>query len=142
MAMYEYHEPYKRYASDEYADAEWYADDARPNLGMTRPTGPQEEDDGDLAVAPADPQLAPPPMYKVVLHNDDFTPMEFVVEVLQTFFYFESEKAVQIMLAVHTQGKATCGIYTRDIAETKSHQVNEYAREYQHPLLCDIDAAD
>ncbi|WP_318153378.1 ATP-dependent Clp protease adapter ClpS [Halomonas sp. ML-15] len=110
---------------------------------MTRPPEPdQQDDDGSLAVKPADPELARPPMYKVVLHNDDFTPMEFVVEVLQAFFHLESEKAVQVMLAVHTQGKATCGIFTRDIAETKSHQVNEYARECQHPLLCDIDAAD
>ncbi|APX95036.1 ATP-dependent Clp protease adapter ClpS [Halomonas sp. 1513] len=109
---------------------------------MTRPPESEPDDDGDLATQSADPELARPPMYKVVLHNDDFTPMEFVVEVLQTFFHLESEKAVQVMLAVHTQGKATCGIFTRDIAETKCHQVNEYARECQHPLLCDIDAAD
>ncbi|GAB2794830.1 ATP-dependent Clp protease adapter ClpS [Halomonas shantousis] len=110
--------------------------------GMTRPPDPEGDEQGDVAVRPSDPELAPPPMYKVVLHNDDFTPMEFVVEVLQTFFAMESEKAVQIMLAVHTQGKATCGIFTRDIAETKCHQVNQYARECQHPLLCDIDRAD
>ncbi|WP_229803727.1 ATP-dependent Clp protease adapter ClpS [Litchfieldella qijiaojingensis] len=109
---------------------------------MTRPTDPQEDDDGQIAVDPADPALAEPPLFKVVLHNDDFTPMEFVVEVLQIFFNMDSEKAVQVMLAVHTQGKATCGIFTRDIAETKSHQVNQYARECQHPLLCDIDKAD
>lgn len=112
------------------------------NAGMTRPPGPEEEGEGELATRPAEPKLEEPPRYKVVLHNDDYTPMEFVVEVLQTFFYMDHEKAVQIMMAVHTQGKATCGIYTRDIAETKSHQVNEYARECQHPLLCDIDRAD
>ncbi|QJQ97125.1 MULTISPECIES: ATP-dependent Clp protease adapter ClpS [Halomonadaceae] len=111
-------------------------------MGMTRPPRPEQEDDGSLAVDPAQPELAKPPMYKVILHNDDFTPMEFVVEVLQAFFHLDSEKAVQIMLAVHTQGKATCGIFTRDIAETKCHLVNEYARECQHPLLCDIDIAD
>lgn len=110
--------------------------------GMTRPPEPGEEDDDDLAVQSADPELARPPLYKVVLHNDDFTPMEFVVEVLQTFFHMDSETAVQVMLTVHTQGKATCGIFTRDIAETKSHQVNQYARECQHPLLSDIEAAD
>lgn len=110
--------------------------------GMTRPPGTEEEGEEDLAVKPTDPELEEPPRYKVVLHNDDYTPMEFVVEVLQTFFYMDHEKAVQIMMAVHTQGKATCGIFTRDIAETKSHQVNEYARECQHPLLCDIDRAD
>ncbi len=111
-------------------------------VGMTRPPGTQDDTDGYVSVSPADPELDKPPRYKVILHNDDFTPMEFVVEVLQTFFYMDSEKAVQIMLAVHTQGKATCGIFSRDIAETKSHLVNDYARECQHPLLCDIDRAD
>lgn len=113
-----------------------------PHAGMTRPAGPGGDDDGNLAVLPAKPALAKPPMYKVVLLNDDFTPMEFVVEVLRTFFNMDSEKAVQIMLAVHTQGKGTCGIFTRDIAETKSHQVNEYARACEHPLLCDVEATD
>ncbi|MBA2779447.1 ATP-dependent Clp protease adapter ClpS [Billgrantia kenyensis] len=108
--------------------------------GMTRPTRPEEE--GDLATQASDPEVARPPMYKVVLHNDDYTPMEFVVEVLQSFFHMDSETAVQVMLTVHTRGKATCGIFTRDIAETKSHQVNQYARECQHPLLSDIEAAD
>ena len=109
-------------------------------VGMTRPYQPDEE--GDLTVKPAEPELAKPPMYKVVLHNDDYTPMEFVVEVLQGFFDLDHEKAIQVMLAVHTQGKATCGIFTRDIAETKSYQVNEYARECEHPLMSDIEAAD
>lgn len=109
--------------------------------GMTQPPRPGEED-GDLAVQTADPEVARPPMYKVLLHNDDYTPMEFVVEVLQSFFQMDSETAVQVMLTVHTQGKATCGIFTRDIAETKSHQVNRYARECEHPLLSDIEAAD
>lgn len=102
----------------------------------------QEDQDGDLAFATAEPELAPPPMYKVVLHNDDFTPMDFVVEVLTAFFNKDQEQAVQIMLAVHHQGKGTCGIFSRDIAETKCHQVNQYARECQHPLLCDIDRAE
>lgn len=106
---------------------------------MTRPDMP---DDGDVIVQQAKPELAQPPLYKVVLHNDDYTPMDFVIEVLQEFFSMDSEKAVQIMLAVHTQGKATCGIFTRDIAETKSHQVNEYARECEHPLMSDIEAAN
>ena len=108
--------------------------------GMTRPGMPEHDD--DLAGQSAEPALAQPPLYKVVLHNDDYTPMEFVVEVLQSFFNMDSEKAVQVMLAVHTQGKATCGIFTRDIAETKSYQVNEYARECEHPLMSDIEAAD
>tara|TARA_R110000751_G_scaffold55452_3_gene118978 strand:- start:329 stop:664 length:336 start_codon:yes stop_codon:yes gene_type:complete len=108
--------------------------------GMTRPDMPDE--DGDLAVQSAEPALAQPPLYKVVLHNDDYTPMEFVIEVLQDFFNLDSETAVQIMLAVHTQGKGTCGVFTRDIAETKSYQVNEYARECEHPLISDIEAAN
>lgn len=107
--------------------------------GMTRPEMP---DDGDVATQSAEPALAQPPLYKVVLHNDDYTPMDFVIEVLQEFFSMDSEKAVQTMLAVHTQGKATCGVFTRDIAETKCHQVNEYARECEHPLMSDIEAAN
>ena len=81
-------------------------------------------------------------MYKVVLLNDDYTPMEFVVEILQMFFNLNREKATQIMLAVHTTGKGTCGIYTRNIAETKSAKVNQYAQDNQHPLVSEIEAAD
>lgn len=92
--------------------------------------------------APADPKLKKPPLYKVVLLNDDYTPMEFVVEVLQMFFSMNREKATQVMLAVHTTGKATCGVFPRDIAETKSAQVNQYAQENQHPLVSEIDAVD
>ena len=73
--------------------------------------------------------------------NDDYTPMEFVVEVLERFFSMSREKATQIMLHVHTRGKGVCGIYTRDVAETKVAQVNEYARTHQHPLLCAMEAA-
>ena len=86
------------------------------------------------------PDLKEPPMYQVVLLNDDFTPMEFVVEVLETFFNKDREAATRVMLTVHTMGKAVCGSYTRDIAETKAAQVNQYARESQHPLLCEIES--
>ena len=96
----------------------------------------------DLLEAPARPKLKKPPLYKVVLLNDDFTPMEFVVEVLQVFFGMNREKATQVMLAVHTVGKATCGIFPRDIAETKSAQVNQFAQENQHPLVSEIEAVD
>tara|TARA_B110000003_G_scaffold81100_1_gene82823 strand:- start:3960 stop:4403 length:444 start_codon:yes stop_codon:yes gene_type:complete len=88
------------------------------------------------------PVLKKPPMYKVVLLNDDYTPMEFVVQVLEIFFQMNREKATQIMLAVHTVGKATCGIYTRDIAETKSDQVNEFAQQNHHPLVSDVEAVE
>ena len=98
--------------------------------------------EGGVAVEEAKPRLKPPPMFKVVLLNDDYTPMEFVVEVLETFFHMGREKATQVMLTVHTQGKGVCGIFTRDIAETKAAQVNQYARENQHPLLAEIEATD
>ncbi len=99
-----------------------------------------DEDDGSgLAVQEAKPTLQAPPLYKVLLLNDDYTPMDFVVEVLEVFFSLNREQATKIMLAVHTEGHAVCGLYTRDIAETKAMQVNQYARESQHPLLCEIE---
>lgn len=90
-------------------------------------------------VLEAKPQVKKPPMYRVVLLNDDYTPMEFVIQVLMTFFNMNEEKATQVMLAVHTQGKGVCGIYSRDIAETKSAQVNQYSRQNKHPLLCEVE---
>jgi ATP-dependent Clp protease adaptor protein ClpS len=77
-----------------------------------------------------------PPLYKVMLLNDDFTPMDFVVVVLQTFFFMSQEKATQIMLKIHTEGVGICGIYPSDIAMTKVQQVNAFSRENQHPLMC------
>ncbi len=97
--------------------------------------------DDELVVEQARPKTKQPPLFKVVLHNDDYTPMEFVVEVLEQFFSMNREKATQIMLHVHTRGKGVCGIYTKDIAETKVAQVNEYSRQHQHPLLCAMEAA-
>lgn len=99
----------------------------------------RQGDEGSLAVAPAKPKLKRPPLYRVVLLNDDYTPMEFVVEVLEHFFSMTREKATQVMLAVHTQGKGVCGIYPRDIAETKAEQVNQAARDNGHPLLCEVE---
>ena len=78
----------------------------------------------------------PPPLYKLLLLNDDFTPMEFVVVVLQQFFSKSREQATQIMLKVHNDGIGLCGIYPHDIAETKVNQVTAFAREHQHPLQC------
>ncbi|MCB1708548.1 MAG: ATP-dependent Clp protease adapter ClpS [Pseudomonadales bacterium] len=105
----------------------------------------KEEDDGSeggLALQESKPALKRPPLFKVVLINDDYTPMEFVVEVLETFFRMNREQATHVMLTVHTRGKGVCGIYTRDIAETKAAQVNQYARENEHPLLCEIEASE
>ena len=98
--------------------------------------------DTGVLEAPAEPKIKKPPLYRVILLNDDYTPMEFVVEVLQTFFGLDRERSTQVMLAVHTQGKATCGIFPRDIAETKSAQVNQYAQENQHPLISEIEAVE
>jgi len=96
--------------------------------------------DDNLALQEARPKLKRPPMYKVVLINDDYTPMEFVVHVLEAFFGMTREKATHIMLNVHTQGKGICGIYPRDIAETKVVQVNDYSRQNDHPLLCTMES--
>jgi ATP-dependent Clp protease adaptor protein ClpS len=92
-----------------------------------------------IALAPARPKLAPPPMFQVVLLNDDYTPMDFVVEVLRLFFGMQQERAVQVMLHVHTRGKGVCGVFSREVAETKVTQVNEFARAHQHPLLCSME---
>ena len=81
-------------------------------------------------------KLKPPPMFKVMLLNDDYTPMEFVVLVLQKFFDMPRERAMQVMLSVHRQGIGVCGVYPRDIAATKVQQVAGYARKHQHPLQC------
>jgi len=81
-------------------------------------------------------RTAPPPMYQVVLLNDDYTPMEFVVKVLQKFFKKSEEEATHIMLQVHHEGRGICGVYPRDVAATRIAQVTQYARERQHPLRC------
>lgn len=93
------------------------------------------------AVEEAKPRLKSPPMYKVVMVNDDYTPMDFVVQVLQQFFHHNREKAVQIMLQIHTQGRGVAGVYTAEIAETKTALVNDYARKHQHPLLTVMEQA-
>ncbi|HEY9201162.1 MAG TPA: ATP-dependent Clp protease adapter ClpS [Gammaproteobacteria bacterium] len=99
-----------------------------------------DHDDG-LAVDEAKPKLKPPRKYKVILLNDDYTPMEFVVQILAKFFSMDQEKATQIMLMVHTKGQAVCGEYSYQIAETKVEQVNDYSRQHQHPLLCTMEEA-
>jgi len=95
----------------------------------------------DVVVDEAKPRVKQPPLFKVVMINDDFTPMEFVVSVLQSFFYHPREKAVQIMLQVHTQGRGIAGLYPAEIAETKVSQVNAHARRHQHPLLTVMEKA-
>jgi ATP-dependent Clp protease adaptor protein ClpS len=97
-------------------------------------------DDG-LAVEEEKPKLKPPRQYKVVVMNDDYTPMEFVVQVLMTFFAMDNAKATRVMMSVHTKGKGICGTFSHDIAETKVDQVNEFSRINNHPLLCTMEEA-
>lgn len=106
--------------------------------------GNSDEQDisGDVALGEAKPALKQPSLFRVILLNDDYTPMEFVVYILEAFFQMNREQATHVMLTVHTQGKGVCGVYTRDIAETKAAQVNQCARENEHPLLCEIEASD
>lgn len=104
-----------------------------------RKTDIQHQDGSGLAVEEARPKLKPPPLYRVVLLNDDFTPMEFVVDILQTIFAMERTKATQVMLEVHTKGKGICGVFSYEIAETKVAQVMNLAKQHQHPLLCTME---
>ncbi len=92
-----------------------------------------------LVVEEAKPRLKKPPLFRVFLVNDDFTPMEFVVDVLERVFGHDRQNATRVMLEVHTRGKGTCGVYTFEIAETKVAQVTSYARQHQHPLLCTME---
>ena len=107
--------------------------------------GEDEQMPGGIGMLTAEkikPELQKPRMYKVIMLNDDYTPMEFVVHVLEHYFHMNREVATRVMLTVHTQGRAVCGIYTRDIAETKAELINEYAQENKHPLLCQIEPDD
>src|SRR5260370_11642864 len=94
----------------------------------------QHKDDSVLETKKA--KLNFPPMYKVLLLNDDYTPMEFVVLVLQKFFGMTRERATQVMLKVHREGMGICGVYPRDVASTKVQLVAAYSRKHQHPLQC------
>ena len=95
----------------------------------------------DLALEETEPEVELPPMYRVILLNDDYTPMDFVIEVLKLFFNMNHDRATQVMLHVHTKGKGVCGIFTFEIAETKVVQVNEFARQQDHPLKCAMEKA-
>ncbi|MGD8911228.1 MAG: ATP-dependent Clp protease adapter ClpS [Candidatus Thiodiazotropha sp.] len=99
----------------------------------------QTSHEDGLALKEATPKLKKPPLYKVIILNDDYTPMEFVVLVLETFFNMDREKATRIMLHVHTRGAGVCGVFTKDVAETKVSQVNDYSRSNQHPLMCTME---
>ncbi len=100
-----------------------------------------ERHNDDLALLEAKPKLKRPPLYKVILLNDDYTPMEFVVHILESLFVMDRETATRIMLEVHTRGMGVCGIFTHEIAQTKVAQVNHYSREHEHPLQCTMEKA-
>lgn len=108
---------------------------------MSRKLQHEHESDHGLLVETGRPEVAPPPQYQVMLLNDDYTPMDFVVTVLQDFFSMDMDRATQVMLHVHTRGRGICGVYTREVAETKVAQVNEFSRMNQHPLLCTMERA-
>ncbi len=99
----------------------------------------EDHDDGNLLLETAKPKIKPPKKYQVVLLNDDYTPMEFVVDVLQRFFDMDEMKANAIMLAVHHDGKGVCGVYSREVGEMKVQQVNSYARANKHPLMSQLE---
>ena len=111
-------------------------------LVLNQGTDSDPEHEDGLLVVPEKPALKRPSMYQVLMLNDDYTPMDFVVEVLERFFAMNEEKATQVMLAVHTQGRAVCGVFTKDIAETKVALVNQYSAECDHPLLCELQKVD
>lgn len=102
---------------------------------------PDHDDESGLAVQEAKPKLKRPPLYKVILLNDDFTPMDFVIEILTDYFGMDEEKATHVMLQIHTQGTGVCGLFSKDVAETKVHIVNDYSRENHHPLMCSMEQA-
>ena len=95
--------------------------------------------ESNTVLEPAPTRVKPPPLYKVMLLNDDYTPMEFVVMVMQKFFAMDRERAIQIMLKVHTEGMGVCGVFPKDIATTKVDQVIEFAQQHQHPLQCTME---
>ncbi len=97
--------------------------------------------DGDhgLAIEEARPRIKKPPLYRVVLLNDDYTPMDFVVQILEKIFSMDRSSATRTMLQVHTRGKGVCGVFNYEIAETKVAQVTGLAQQHQHPLLCTME---
>jgi len=113
------------------------------NQHMNEPNKPNDvtSPEHGVALAESRPIVERPPLYQVILLNDDYTPMEFVVRVLEIFFGMDHERATQVMLHVHTRGRGVCGVFTREVAETKVTQVNEFARSHQHPLLCVMEKA-
>ncbi|MFK8031967.1 MAG: ATP-dependent Clp protease adapter ClpS [Gammaproteobacteria bacterium] len=101
--------------------------------------GESNQPDYGLVVEEDKPKLEEPSLYRVMLLNDDYTPMEFVVDVLQKIFSLDRQQATRVMLEVHTKGEGVCGVFTYEIAETKVAQVNSFSRQHEHPLLCTME---
>jgi ATP-dependent Clp protease adaptor protein ClpS len=120
----------------------WNAKRQIPSGGKVEMSGtrPDYRPDSGVAVEEATPKVRHPPLFRVLLLNDDYTPMEFVVDVLERFFSLGRTDATRIMLEVHTRGQGVCGVFTYEIAETKVSQVTTYARDNQHPLMCTLEA--
>ena len=109
-----------------------------PSITMGEDKDNKDDVEGNVKLAEK-PKTKTPPLYRVLMMNDDYTPMEFVIEVLEKFFQKNREEATQIMLHVHQRGVGVCGIYAYDLAETKAMQVMNYARKYEHPLQVQLE---
>ena len=118
-----------------------------PNGGSGGGSGQDSSDDnshgdfGTATIAEPKSKTKTPSLYRVIIMNDDYTPMDFVIHVIQKFFGKTTEEATEIMLAVHQKGAGVCGTYSYEIAETKTHQVNQYSRQNRHPLKCTMEKA-
>ncbi len=99
----------------------------------------EEYTSGDVQLEDAQVEVEKPPLFSVVFFNDDFTPMEFVVYVIQQFFNYDHAKATEVMLQIHNQGRGHCGAFSQEIAETKSQQINRFSKEKGHTLKTDIE---
>ena len=110
-----------------------------PNQPKKPPIGVDDKDTAVGVAVKSRKKTKKPAMYKVLLLNDDYTPMEFVVEVLESIFSMERNRATRVMLEVHTKGKGICGVFTYEIAETKVNQTMDLAQQHQHPLQCTIE---
>lgn len=121
--------------------------EAALNSGLIRASGPRDDDEGGgrgtgtATITKPKTETKTPSLYRVILMNDDYTPMDFVIHVIQKFFGKDLEEATQIMLAVHLKGAGVCGVFSHEIAETKTHQVNQYSKQNRHPLKCTMEKA-
>jgi len=110
-----------------------------PTLAMDENNKPDDNDNNGNIKLETNPKIKIPALYRVLMMNDDYTPMEFVIEVLEKFFQKNREEATQIMLHVHQRGVGVCGLYAYDLAETKAIQVMNYARKFEHPLQVQLE---